>query len=291
MTASPSSGDVRIGVSGWSYDNWEGEFLPDDLPKKDRLEYTSRQFNSLEVNGSFYSLLSPETFEGYRQTAPDDFVFAVKGSRFITHSKKLEDVRIPVANFFASGVLRLEEKLGPILWQFPELQFEHERVEEFLELLPGDTEAAAKLARQHDATVSGRASMKVESERPIRHALEFRHESFLDEEIVRLARNHGAALVFSHSGDWPYTEELTAGFVYLRLHGAPESYASGYGPKTLDGWAKKVRRWAEGGEPSEPQRITDRKPPQRKQRDVYVYFDNDQKAYAPRDARRLSERL
>ncbi len=163
--ASRRGGRVRVGVSGWSYDQWEGDFYPDDLPKRDRLEYAARQFDTLEINGSFYSLLSPDSYEGYRRTAPAGFVYAVKGSQFITHSRKLKDVKTPVANFFASGVLRLEEKLGPVLWQFPELEFEHERVDEFLELLPNGTEQASRLARQHDDNVSGKASMKVGSRR------------------------------------------------------------------------------------------------------------------------------
>ena len=285
-------GEIRIGVSGWSYDNWDGEFYPDDLPGGDRLKHIGEQLDTVEINGSFYSLLSPDTFESYYQAAPDDFVFAVKGSQFITHSKSLKDVSTPLANFFASGVLRLEDKLGPVLWQFPEQEFEHERVEAFLELLPKDTEEASKLARKHDDTVSGRASMKVDARRPVRHALEFRHESFLTDDVVRTARDNGVALVFSHTGgDWPYTEEITAGFLYLRLHGSPHTYSSGYGPKTLDGWASRIRTWAGGDQPSDAERITDRKPPRRKTRDVYVYFDNDEKTRAPFDARRLMERL
>lgn len=204
--------EIRIGVSGWSYDHWRnGTFYPRELPRSRKLAYLARRFNSVEVNGSFYSLLSPSTYEKYRESTPDGFLFAVKGSRFITHSKKLKDVKTPLANFFASGVLRLEEKLGPFLWQFPEMEWETERVGEFLELLPGDAEEASKLARKHDHRVSGRASMVVHRNRRIRHALEFRHERFLSEDVVRVCRDGGVALVFADSGDWPYTEEVTAG--------------------------------------------------------------------------------
>lgn len=285
--------EMRIGVSGWSYDAWrEGAFYPDDLPQSRELEYITRRFNSVEINGSFYSLLKPETYEGYREVSPEGFVFAVKGSQFITHSKKLQDVKVPLANFFASGVLRLEEKLGPVLWQLPEMEWELERVEEFVELLPRDTEAAGKLARKHDENVKGKASMVVHANRPIRHALEVRHEHFLDEAVVRACRGAGVALVFSDSGDeWPYTEEITAGFIYLRLHGSPRAYASPYNEDQLEHWANRIRSWAGGDEPSDAQRITDRKPPRRKTRDVYVYFDNDQRAHAPNDARKLMERL
>lgn len=261
MTSSGSQGRIRVGVSGWDYDQWDGGFYPDDLPKKDRLDHAARQFDTVEINGSFYLLLSPESYDGFRETAPRDFSFAVKGSQFITHSKKLKDVRTPLANFLASGVLRLEEKLGPILWQLPEMELEPDRIDEFLGLLPKDTEAASRLARQHDDQVSGKASKKVDRKRRLRHAIEFRHEGCLTDEVVRMARSHGVALVFSHSGDWPYVEEITAGFVYIRLHGKPDTYASGYGPKTLDGWADRVRNWARGDEPDGAERITDRAPP------------------------------
>jgi uncharacterized protein YecE (DUF72 family) len=282
---------VRIGVSGWSYDSWDGDFYPEDLAKKDRLAFIGERFDSVEINGSFYSLLRPDTYAGYHEQTPDHFVFAVKGSQFITHSKSLKDVRTPLANFLASGLLRLEDKLGPILWQLPDTANDPGRIEEFLEMLPKDAEGLARLAQRHDETVSGRASMQVEANHRVRHALELRNRDLLDADVVRLLRDHGVALVFSHSGDWPYVEELTAGFVYLRLHGAPDTYASGYGPDRLDGWADRIRSWARGEEPADPARITDRKPPERKSRDVYVYFDNDQNGYAPRDATRLMERV
>ncbi len=283
---------LYIGVSGWTYDHWRGgAFYPEGLSRSRELAYVTRRVNSLEINGSFYSLLTPRSYATYRDTAPDGFLFAVKGSRFITHAKKLKDVEVPLANFFASGILRLESTLGPVLWQFPEMAWEVERVARFLDLLPRDHEAASKLAHKHDRRVSGRASMVVHDNHPIRHALEFRDKRFFTEEVVRLCRDHNAALVFADSGEWPYTEELTAGFVYLRLHGSPHTYASNYGERRLDAWAERVRAWWRGGEPPDPERITDRKPPRRKHRDVYVYFDNDGKAHAPADAVGLMKRL
>lgn len=283
--------EIRIGVSGWSYDHWRGAYYPESLPKRRHLEYVTHRLNSLEINGSFYSLLRPDTYRRYAETAPDDFVFAVKGSRFITHSKKLTDVDVPLANFFASGVLRLEEKLGPFLWQLPDMRWDVARTARFLELLPRDAKAASRLARKHDQRVSGRASMVVHRNRRIRHALEPRHPDHFSPEIVRACRDRGVALVFADSGDWPYTEELTAGFVYLRLHGSPHTYASRYGDRRLDEWARKIEAWTAGGEPDDPDRITERKPPGRKSRDAYVYFDNDGEAHAPRDAERLMRRL
>ncbi|HWV56529.1 MAG TPA: DUF72 domain-containing protein [Longimicrobiales bacterium] len=282
--------ETRIGVSGWSYDAWAGEFFPPGLPKSARLHYASRQFNSIEINGSFYSLLTPRAYRRHREVTPPGFLFSVKGSQYITHSRKLVDARVPLANFLASGVLRLEEKLGPILWQFPAVRFDHDRLRAFLALLPRDTEAAGRLARRHDERVTGRASMKVDALRPIRHAVEFRHESFFTDDVVEMLREHDVALVASHSGSWPYAEEVTASFVYLRLHGAPRSYASAYGRARLERWADKIRAWASGSEPADAARITSGAPP-RQARDVFVYFDNDQFAHAPRDARLLMEIL
>ncbi len=281
-----------IGVSGWSYKAWRGDFYPDDLPRRRELAYLSRRFNAVEVNGTFYSLQKPETFRRWREATASDFLFAVKGSRFITHAKKLKEVEKPLANFFAQGVLRLGEKLGPILWQFPaSFRFDEARLAAFLELLPRDTEEAARLASRHDERVAGRAHAETDRRRRLRHALEVRRPDWLGPRLVRLLRRHGVALAFSHSADWPYAEELTAGFVYLRLHGAPHTYASEYGAKALGRWAGRIRRWRNGDEPPDAERVTDRKPPRRKGRDVYAFFDNDAEGHAPRDAERLAERV
>ncbi len=282
---------IHIGVSGWSYKNWRGAFYPADLPVKRQLAYVSARMNSLEINGSFYSLLTPKAYRNYRETTPQNFSCAVKGSRFITHLKRLKEVRTPLANFFASGILELEEKTGPILWQLPKGKFEPERLDAFLDMLPKDTDQSVQLARQHDDRLTGRAHLTNEANRPLRHAVEVRGEEFFVPECVRILRRHGAALVFSHSGSWPYTEELTARFVYIRLHGAPYTYASDYGPQDLDWWAERIRAWADGREPSDAQRITDRKPPPGRRRDVFVYFDNDHDAHAPVNALALMKRL
>lgn len=283
---------TRLGISGWSYDGWRGAFYPDDLPHGDELAYASQRFNSIEVNGSFYALQRPDTYRGWYEMTPANFLFAVKGSRFITHNKKLRDVETPLANFFASGVLLLKEKLGPIVWQFaPSFTFEEKRLSAFLELLPRHTEDAARLASQHDSRLCGRSWVQTDTKRRLRYAIEVRHESFLVPAFARLARHHGTAIVFSDSADWPYTEEITAGYVYLRLHGSLETYASPYSDQALDGWAKRIRTWQTGEQPCDAKCITNRKPPPRKTRDVYVYFDNDKQANAPRDALRLAARL
>ena len=202
-------------------------------------------------------------------------------------------VRVPLANFLASGVLLLREKLGPILWQFPErFTFRAERFAEFLELLPKTTGAAAALAAEHDARLADRAWTDADADRPLRHALEIRSPSFLSREFAGLLRAHGVALVFADTaGVWPYAEELTAPFVYLRLHGAEDLYASGYGDPELDWWAARIRAWMRDGAPADSVRIAGCPPLEPGPRDAYVYFDNDARVHAPFDAMRLAERL
>src|SRR5688500_1932022 len=163
--------DRPSGISGWRYGPWRGTFSPKGLAQRRELEYASRRLNSIEINGSFYSLQRPEFYQQWYDATPDDFVFAVKGGRFITHMKKLKDVETPLANFFASGVLKLKEKLGPILWQFPPgFAFNEERFGDFFELLPKTTTEAARLARKHDERLKGRSWTKADADRPIRYA-------------------------------------------------------------------------------------------------------------------------
>jgi uncharacterized protein YecE (DUF72 family) len=182
---------------------------------------------------------------------PGGFVFALKGSRFITHNKKLQQIEAPLANFFASGPLRLEEKLGPVLWQFPRTaRFDEQRFRRFFELLPRNTEEAAALGRRHDRRLRWQAWMRTRRRRRIRHVVEVRNESFFVPEFVRLLRRYNIALVFSDAADWPYVEELTAGIVYLRLHGSRRTYASRYTDPELDRWAERIRAGRRGGEPA-----------------------------------------
>lgn len=284
-------GRIRIGVSGWSYPHWRGEFYPPSVPQSGELAFVGDCFDTVEVNATFYRLGKPDRFRRWYGAVPAHFVFAVKGGRFITHNKKLAGVDAAVANFFASGVLELGDKLGPVLWQLPDnLRFDRDRVDAFLGLLPRDTWSAVKLARRHDRRIAQPAYGPA-GKRRIRHVLEARHESYFCQEMVATARRHGVALAFSHSASWPYVEEITAGFVYLRLHGPARLYASRYGIETLRWWRTRIERWQRGGEPGDPVRVTSRRPPARKTRDVYVYFDNDHRGYAPREARQLEELL
>ncbi|GAB3877385.1 DUF72 domain-containing protein [Kibdelosporangium lantanae] len=265
---------IRIGTSGWVYPPWRGVFYPKGLPQRRELEYLSRAVSSVEINGSFYSLQRPEYYENWGAQTPDDFEFAVKGSRFVTHLKRLRDIEIPLANFLASGVLALRHKLGPILWQLPpNLQFDADVLRSFFAVLPRTTAAAASLARKHDARVDGRTWTKPGRRGPLRHAIEPRHPSFSDPAFLSLAREYGIALVVADTaGKFPYFEQVTADFVYIRLHGDVELYASGYTPTALDNWAAKITEWS-------------------RRHDVYTYFDNDMKVRAPFDAIELAKRL
>ena len=284
---------IRIGISGWTYTPWRGVFYPSGLQHRRELEYASRQFNSIEINGSFYSLQTPSSYRRWYEETPDDFVFSVKGGRFITHMKKLLDPEQSLANFFASGVLRLAEKLGPILWQFPAtFRYDHQRFSHFLRVLPKDTGEAAAIARTHDHRLEGRSWTESPADVPLRHAFEIRHPSCLSEEFVALLRGHGAALVLADTaGLWPYAEDVTADFMYLRLHGAETLYTSGYTDEQLDWWAARIRAWSAGAEPADATLAAPGTKHARGERDVYVYFDNDAKVHAPADAKRLAQRL
>jgi uncharacterized protein YecE (DUF72 family) len=287
-------GQIRVGISGWSYTPWRGNFYPRGLPQRLELAYASRRMTAIEVNGTFYSLQRPSSFEAWRRETPTGFVFAVKGGRYVTHMLKLKSVEWAMANFWASGVLALKEKLGPILWQFPpQLPFDAGRVEAFLELLPRDTEALARAARGHEAWMEGRTVTEADALRPVRHAVEFRHESFMTPRFAELLRAHGVAMVAADvAGKFPTAEDVTAPFVYVRLHGSRALYSSGYSPRELDAWAAKVEARRDGNEPADAHRIGPPARPLKRGRDVFVFFDNtDVTLRAPADARGLAERL
>jgi len=286
------TGDIRIGLSGWLYPGWRGAFYPKGLRHKDELSFASHAVDTIEINGTFYSLQRPEHFAAWRDATPDGFVFAVKGGRFITHIKRLEGVESALANFFASGVLALHDKLGPFLWQLPpQLAFDEERLDRFLSLLPRDTETAAELAQHHDQRITSRSQTFAHMHRKLRHAIEVRHKSFLDPSFIRLLRRQNVALVFSDGAGLPYAEDVTADFVYVRLHGAEKLYVSGYDDAALDDWAARIKNWAAGSAANDAKLIDPETTPRREPRDVYVYFDNDAKVRAPFDARELREKL
>jgi uncharacterized protein YecE (DUF72 family) len=285
---------IRIGISGWRYAPWRGKFYPKGLPQRRELEYAGQRFASVELNGSFYSLQTPSSYTTWREATPPGFVFAIKGSRYITHMLRLQGVDTALANFFASGVLCLRECLGPFLWQLPpSLRYDPDVLEAFFRLLPRDTEQALALARRRDRTfMHGRSALSIDRNRRLRHALEVRHESFRDPEFIALLRKHGIGLVVADTaGRWPLLEDVTAGFVYIRLHGDEQLYVSGYSDAALDDWAARIRAWSQGGQPADARLASREPPPKRKSRDVYCYFDNDAKVHAPYDAVALMRRL
>jgi uncharacterized protein YecE (DUF72 family) len=245
-------GRVRIGVSGWTYPPWRGDFYPTGLPQREELAYAASRLTSIEINGSFYALQKPESYRKWRDQTPDGFVFAVKGSRFITHMKRLADPAEPLARFFGSGVFELGPKLGPVLWQLPEsFEYDEERLATFFGHLPRNDPDG----------------------RPVRHALEFRSKTFEKPEAYDLLRDQRIACVLADTaGRWPKVEQDTADFRYVRLHGDAELYTSGYDDTALDAWAARINAWDDS-------------------QDAFVYFDNDAKGHAPHDAERLIERL
>jgi uncharacterized protein YecE (DUF72 family) len=283
---------IYVGMSGWTFPGWRGDFYPKGLTHKRELEYASRQVNSIEINGTFYSLQKPESFQRWYEEAPTDFVFSLKAPQYITHIRRLQDVVEPLANFFASGVFCLREKMGPILWQFPpSVMLKDDRFEQFLRLLPYDSKSAARLARQHGSKVEGRSHTEVHGDFAVRHAFEFRHDSFVNEGFIEMLREYGVAVVFAHSGSKsPYMEDLTADFVYARMHGQESEYKNGYTSEALTWLAGRVGAWTKGGQAVDAHCVSDSKP-KKVARDVFVYFDTENKVRAPFDALNLRKKL
>ena len=262
-----------IGISGYDYRGWAGSFYPPDVPRRSWLAFSSRVFNSIELNGTFYSLKSPDVFARWAAETPDDFAFAIKGGRFITHNLKLRNCGAAMGNFFASGVLALGKKTGPFLWQLPaSYRFDPERMDTFMRALPRDSRDGEAVARQHDHRLRRGALVESSARVDYRHAFEVRHPSYFHDEFYDILRAHDCALVIADTaGRFEYDEEVTADFVYVRLHGSTALYASDYTDEELGQWATKLQRWMREG------------------RDVYVYFDNDAKAHAPYNAMQLAD--
>ncbi|HVL74476.1 MAG TPA: DUF72 domain-containing protein [Noviherbaspirillum sp.] len=286
-------GKIHIGISGWRYAPWRGVFYPPGLPQDRELEFASRALSSVEINGAFYSLQSPESYAAWHAATPPGFTFSVKANRFLTHILRLRNLEKPMANVLASGIFNLREKLGPLLWQLPPtMRFDAAVIESFLALLPHDTRSALTLARKRERMMHGRSRLSIDANRPLRHAIEVRHPSFVDEAFVTLLRKYRVALVVADTaGKWPDYEDVTADFMYLRLHGDTELYASGYSDAALARWAERIRAWSGGAEPDDANRICTAPAPRIEGRDVYCYFDNDVKVMAPFDARRLIDML
>lgn len=266
---------ARVGISGWTYAPWRGEFYPTGLRQADELGFVAERLNSIELNGSFYSLQKPASWLKWRSQTPDGFAFSVKVPRFITHMRRLDDIAEPLANFFASGVLGLGPKLGPFLWQLPpNLDYDPDLIATLFARLPRDTEQSLATARGRGERMRGKELLEIDAVRPVRHAIEPRAHSFDDQQFADQAAEAGVAVVLGDSaGRWPRLDWLTADFAYARLHGDTELYTSGYDAAALDEWEEWTRDHLDHD------------------RDVYVYFDNDVKVRAPFDAMELTERL
>jgi uncharacterized protein YecE (DUF72 family) len=268
--AKPASagGAVRVGIGGWTYAPWRGLFYPEKLPAKRELEHASRQLTAIEINGTFYRSQGPKSFAKWRAETPDDFVFAVKGHRAVVNAKKLGEAGDAIDWFFQSGVTELGPKLGPILWQLaPFKKFDPEDLGAFLARLPKEADGL-----------------------PLRHALEVRNKSFLVPAFPALAAEHGVAIVYADSDEHPAIADLTADFVYLRLQRSRADLVAGYPDAELDRWAERARLWAEGGEPDGLEKIGGARPEKRK-RDVFVFFIASAKERNPAAATALIARL
>ncbi|WP_263263346.1 DUF72 domain-containing protein [Pseudomonas entomophila] len=285
--------DIRIGISGWRYAPWRGDFYPKGLTQANELAFASRAVRAIEINGSFYALQAPDRYADWYAATPKGFKFSVKGPRYITHTRRLRDIEVPLANFYASGVFQLKEKLGPFLWQFPpNFRFDPERFEAFLSQLPRTGAQAKALAKGADARLHKPGYLDIPTRAKLRHAVEIRHESFANEAFAQMLRRQNVALVVADTaGKWPYAEDLTADFVYIRLHGDAKLYESGYSDDALDRWQQRIACWSQGRQPADARTLSKAKPRPRKGRDVFCFFDNDIKVRAPYDARGLLRRL
>lgn len=263
------SGKIRLGIAGWVFDEWRGEFYPKGLPQKQELAYASEKLGSIEINSTFYSHQKESSFKNWVSQVPDDFVFSVKGHQLVTHLKKLKDVEIPLANVFASGVLALGKHLAPFCWQLPgNLKYDEARVESFLKLLPQTPDELVGLAKKHDERIAT-PFLETAGVTKIRHAIEVRHESFANETFLSQLRTYNVASVTSDTAEWP-RRDVTSDFAYCRLQGAPG--ADHYEPAELDAWARQLETWSKSG-------------------DVFAFFVSTDKLHAPRNARYVMQKL
>lgn len=286
-------GDIRIGISGWTYAPWRGSFYPKGLTQKKELEYASRQVNSIEINGTFYALQKPATFQNWYQQTPDDFIFSVKAPQFITHVLRLKECEEALSTFLASGLLCLGKKLGPILWQFPPMvTLKDDRFEKFVKMLPHSSVEAAELSKGHSDRIEGKAWTETSGNFPFRHAFEFRHRSFENPDFIEMLKANQIAVVCADSGKKtaPYIEDLTSNFAYVRMHGQDPAYKKGYTEATMKKMANRILTWSVGKQAEDAVCVSSKEPfPGEK--DVFVYFDNDEKTTAPDDAIRMLKKL
>jgi len=257
-----TSGIIRCGIGGWTFEPWEGTFYPDDLPKKRQLEYASGKLRTIEVNGTYYSTVKPANYAKWAAETPDGFVFSTKAIRYSTNRRVLAEAGESVAKFLSSGISELGDKLGPILWQFAHTKkFDPDDFEGFLKLLPDKQDGV-----------------------PLRHALEVRHDSFISSDFVALARKYGAAIVYAHHDTYPENADVTGGFVYARLQRGKDDNEHCYADAELKRWAERVKEWATGGQPDDLPYADPSTKAEKKPRDVFVYFIHEGKVRAPHGA-------
>ena len=242
---------IRVGIGGWTYPPWRGSFYPEKLPQKNELEFASRVLSAIEINATFYGRQKPKSWESWEKVVPDDFQFAIKGSRYCVSRSKLAEGGESIANFFGQGFEALGPKLGPILWQFaPFKRFDGDDISAFIDLLPEQL-----------------GGMR------LRHAIEPRHKSFDDDRFFALCRARNIAVVLEDSADYPTIEAATADFAYARFQRMSEDVPTGYDAAALDGFADKARQWRKAG------------------RDAYIFMINGAKVRAPAAAIALQERV
>lgn len=264
-----TSGTIRAGIGGWTFDPWNETFYPADLPKKRQLEYAASKLTTIEVNGTFYRSQKPETFAKWASEVPDGFVFSLKAPRFAVNRKVLAEGGESIERFVNSGIAELGDHLGPILWQFAATkQFDPEDFAAFLDLLP-----------------------KTAGGLPLRHVVEPRHESFVTPKFPALCRKAGVAIVCADSDEHPQIADVTSDFVYLRLQRGDEAIGSCYPADALDDWARRLKRFAGGDEPDELRKADPDMTAKKTPRDVFAYFIRSGKPRAPHGAMALMERL
>jgi uncharacterized protein YecE (DUF72 family) len=266
-TAKP--GRVRIGIGGWTYPPWRGVFYPKGLKQADELDYAASHLTSIEINATHYRLQSPASFRKWAATAPDGFIFSIKGPRLVTQQKVLAETGAFISRFFESGLLELGDKLGPVLWQFPPFKrFDQADFGKFLEHLPRELDG-----------------------RKLNHVVEARHDSFRDAAFIKLLRSFDVTAAFAESEDYPAIADLTGDVVYARLQKGNDALPAAYPPAQLDKWADRVRVWAEGGAPSDLPVVDTEHQLEARPRDVFVYFIHEGKLRAPAGAMALIKRL
>ncbi len=262
-------GRIRVGIGGWTFEPWRGVFYPKGLPHAKELAYAASHLTAIEINATYYGSQKPESFRKWARETPDGFVFSVKGPRFATNRRVLAEAGESIERFFASGVLELGERLGPVLWQFaPTKKFDAADFGAFLALLPRERNG-----------------------RRLRHVVEVRHESFRAPEFISLLRKFAVPVVYADHPTYPAIADVTGEFVYARLQQGDDTIPTAYPPKALDAWAERVRTWASGGEPEDLPRVAEAKRSKGKPRDAFVYFIHSGKVRAPAAAMAMIERV